>query len=660
MPRLLSACLVVLVLGVAPTAAAADDGGDRILFQRAPGLSSAERADLRGDAGVVLERTLRLSGVEVVVARDGDRDRALAELRSDPQVRWAEPDRPRHAAAADPLAGIEWGLHNTGQVVWGLRGTIDADIDAIEAWAVTRGAGATVAVVDSGADLHHPDLESRLDPGYDWVDDDAVPADREGHGTHVAGTVAAAENGTGTVGVAPDARVIPLRVLDETGSGWTSDTAGAFAWAGDHGVRVVNASLGSSSPSEAEEQAIRDHPGTLYVVAAGNDGVDVDATPSYPCTYDLPNVLCVGASTSKDRPAGFSNVGATGVDLFAPGQSIVSSFPRGVPTALDHYYETGDGYDAMDGTSMASPHVAGAAALVAAAHPDWSAAQIRAALVDNVDPLATLAGKAVTGGRLNAAAALGVRAPAPADVARPAAPSTVAATPGVESLALRWAAPADSDVAGYRIYRLSAQGLPVPVPLAEPQAAEVALGGLTGGRQLRLVVTAADAAGNESAATPALAVTPLARPLPVPTATPTPKSTPAVPPTATPTVPPATTPTVPPATTAPVAAAVRRLRVTGRAVLCIRAGCRPRRAHVVFDSALAGPVTVRLDRRVCRGGRCSWRRSGRTTVSVRAGVSRWTFASRLAGLRLRPGQWRLRLSVPGSAGTVRFPVSVRR
>jgi subtilisin family serine protease len=651
MPRLLSACLALLVLGLAPAAAVADDGAERIVFQRVPGLSAAERADLRRDAGVALEGTLRLSGVEVVVARDGDRARALAELRRDPQVRWAEPDRPRRAAAADPLAGIEWGLHNTGQAVWGVRGTVDADIDAIEAWPVTRGAGATVAVVDSGVDLHHPDLESRLEPGYDWVDDDAVPADLEGHGTHVAGTVAAAENGTGAVGVAPDARVIPLRVLDESGSGWTSDTAAAFAWAGDHGVRVVNASLGSSSPSDAEEQAIREHPGTLYVVSAGNDGVDVDATPSYPCTYDLPNVLCVGATTAKDRPAGFSNFGAAGVDLFAPGASIVSSFLRGAPSALDDYYETGDGYEAMDGTSMASPHVAGAAALVAAAHPGWTAAQIRAALVDNVDPIAALAGKAVSGGRLNAAAALGVRPPAPADVTRPAVPAAVAATAGVESLALTWSPPADADVVGYRVKRLSAQGWPVPVPLAEPHAAEVELGGLTGGRELRLVVTAVDAAGNESAATAALAVTPVARPLPAPTPTPTPTPTPSS------TVTPTTTPTAAPQ---PVAAAVSRLRVAGRAVLCGHARCRPRRAQVVFDSALAGPVTVRLDRRVCRGGRCGWRRSGRATVSVRAGVSRWTFASRLAGLRLRPGQWRLCLSVPGSTGTVRFPVSVRR
>jgi hypothetical protein len=648
MPRLLSASIAVLAaLALAPAAAAAaDDGADRIVLQRAPGLSAAERADLRRDAGVALEGTLRLTGVEVVVARDGDRARALAELRSDPDVRWAEPDRPRRAAAADPLAGVEWGLHNTGQMVWGDRGTIDADIDAAEAWTVTRGAGATVAVVDSGVDLHHPDLESRLEPGYDWVGGDAVAADAEGHGTHVAGTIAAAENGIGAVGVAPDARIVPLRVLDENGDGWTSDVAAAFAWAGDHGVRVVNASLGSTSPSAAEEQAIREHPGTLYVLASGNDGVDVDVTPSYPCTYDVPNVLCVGATTPKDRPASFSNFGAAGVDLFAPGTRIVSSFLRGLPSNLDGFYATGDGYEIMQGTSMASPHAAGAAALVAAAHPDWSAAQIRAALVDNVDPLAALAGKAVTGGRLNAAAALGVRPPAPADVTRPATPTSLTATAGIEGVALAWTAPADADVAGYRVYRLSAAGWPVPAPLAAPSTAGAALAGLTAGRQERLVVTALDAAGNESDATAAVAATPLGRP---PAAITPPAPTPAAAPAP-----------APASTTAPVAAAVRGLRVAGRAAVCARAGCRPRRARVVFESALAGRVTVALERRVCRTGRCAWRRAGRTRVSVPAGVNRWTFASRLAGLRLGDGHWRLRLSVPGSTATVRFPVTVRR
>src|SRR5688572_12892358 len=194
------ACSLVAAFAVAPVAEAADS--DRIVLKRRTGLSAAERANVRADADVTLERTLGIAGVEVVIADDGDRARAVSELRADPDVVWAEPDRLR-TAAADPLAELEWALDNSGQSVWGRRGTLDADIDAPEAWAISRGNGATVAVVDSGVDLSHPDLAAGLLPGYDWVGDDSVPHDLNGHGTHVAGTVAAAENGLGAVGVAP-------------------------------------------------------------------------------------------------------------------------------------------------------------------------------------------------------------------------------------------------------------------------------------------------------------------------------------------------------------------------------------------------------------------------------------------------------------------------
>jgi thermitase len=414
MPRRLSfiACILVAAFTVTPVAEAADS--DRIVLKRRTGLSAAERADVRADADVTLERTLGIAGVEIVVADDGDRARAVSELRADADVVWAEPDR-RRVAAADPLAGLEWALENTGQSVLGMSGTLDADIDASDAWAISRGAGATVAVVDSGVDLAHPDLLARLLPGYDWVGDDAVPQDLHGHGTHVAGTVAASENGLGVVGVAPEAAVIPLRVLDASGSGWGSDVAAAFDWAGDRGVRVVNASLGSDGITTAERQAIRDHPGTLYVAAAGNDGDNVDVTPHYPCAYTEANVLCVGATDSDDELAGFSNYGSNAVDLFAPGVRIASAYPTGFSSFLD----AGDGYEMMNGTSMATPHVAGAAALVAAHHPEFTASQIKAALMDSADLQPGLAGKARVAGRLNAAAALGMSPPAPAPTPTP-------------------------------------------------------------------------------------------------------------------------------------------------------------------------------------------------------------------------------------------------
>ena len=397
---------ILVFFVVAPVA----EASERIVLKRAAGLSAAERADLRADADVTLDRTLGIPGVEVVLADDAAR--AVSELRADPDVVWAERDRLR-TAAADPLAGLEWALDNSGQSVWGRRGTLDADIDAPEAWAISRGTGATVAVVDSGVDLAHPDLVDRLLPGYDWVGDDSVPQDGNGHGTHVAGTVAASENGLGAVGVAPEASIIPLRVLNNNGAGWGSDVANAFDWAGDRGVRIVNASLGSDGITLAERLAIRDHPGTLYVVAAGNDGENVDVTPHYPCAYTEANVLCVGATDSSDAMASFSNYGANGVDLFAPGVDIASTYPVGFGSWLE------DGYEMLNGTSMATPHVAGAAALIASRHPEYTASQIKAALLEGADPQPALAGKAQVAGRLNAAAALGITPPAPAPTPAP-------------------------------------------------------------------------------------------------------------------------------------------------------------------------------------------------------------------------------------------------
>ena len=248
-----------------------------------------------------------------------------------------------------------------------------------------------------------------------------------------------------------------------------SDVAAAFAWAGDRGVRVVNASLGAQSATMVERQAIHDHPNTLYVVAAGNDAVDVDSSPRYPCAYPEPNVLCVGATTFTDGLASFSNVGATAVDLFAPGTRTLSSWPRAMASRFDASYETGPGFELLQGTSMATPHVAGAAALIAAAHPEYTAAQIKAALMGAADPVPALAGKAVVGGRLNAAAALGVPAPAPTDRTRPTTPAAVDAEAGEESASLDWDDAAEADVVGYRVYQRAASGYWRALPVAAPR-----------------------------------------------------------------------------------------------------------------------------------------------------------------------------------------------
>jgi thermitase len=429
----------LMSVGVASSARAAEPSADALIVKRAPGLGAAElreRADLEA-AG----RVPGLARVDVVEPADGDPARALAELNADPEVRWAEPVLERHAMADDSLLGDQWGLASAEE--------LDADIDAPEAWAITRGLDVTIAVVDTGIALAHPDLAPQLTgnpgergqgresngidddgnglvddwQGWDYASDDNVPDDGGGeHGTHVAGIATAAEGGGDVVGVAPQAALLPLQALNAQGAGTSVSTAAAFAYAGRLDVRVVNASFASDLPSEAERQAIHDYPNTLFVVAAGNGGDDgrgddVDEEPTYPCGYDEPNVVCVGASTDRDQRSRFSNYGNQTVDLFAPGQGIWST----VPSA---------GYAQKDGTSMAAPHVAGAAALLAAEHPNWTPERIKRSLIETADFDWAFLGRAVSDGRLNAAAALGWSAPPGEDDDAPApGPARVATTP---------------------------------------------------------------------------------------------------------------------------------------------------------------------------------------------------------------------------------------
>jgi subtilisin family serine protease len=400
MVRIRSLLLALVLIALLGPESAAAESATRIIVKRAPGLTAAERTDVRADAGVRLVETLSLPRTEVVTAPAGDAHDALRELNADADVVYAELDARRQAAEVDTWMGLLWGLRNTGQSILGDPGTDDADMDVTEAWGSSTGAEQTVAVVDTGVRASHPDLVGRVFGGYDWVQNDANPEDQNGHGTHVTGTIVAMRNnGKGIAGVAPDAIVVPLRVLDANGSGYASDSASAFDWAGDHGVRVVNASFTSTQPSFAEASAIAGHPETLYVVAAGNDGVNVNpnSSPTYPCAYNLDNVVCVGASDNNDDPASFSNYGATSVDVFAPGVLIVSAYLAG-----------GDcpDYCVLDGTSMASPHIAAEAALLQARDPSQTAAEMKNAIIDSVDAPAQLSGLSVSGGRANANVAL--------------------------------------------------------------------------------------------------------------------------------------------------------------------------------------------------------------------------------------------------------------
>lgn len=314
-----------------------------------------------------------------------------------------------------------WGLHNTGQA----GGTVDADIDAPAAWDITTGSrSVVVAVIDTGIDTSHPDLAANIwrNPGetpgngidddrngfiddvhgWDFANGDSNPMDDNGHGTHVAGTIGAVgDNGRGVAGVAWQVSIMGLKFLSGSGSGSTSGAIAAINYATkmrrDFGINVVatNNSWGGGGFSTALRDAIQagGNAGILFVAAAGNESNDNDASPSYPASYASSSIISVASTNRRNELSGFSNYGATSVDLAAPGESIYSTIP-------------GNSYDTYSGTSMATPHVAGVVALLASAAPQATASQIRSAILSSTTPVATLSGKVATGGLLNAAAAL--------------------------------------------------------------------------------------------------------------------------------------------------------------------------------------------------------------------------------------------------------------
>jgi len=331
-----------------------------VRFER--GVAATERHEIRRDASVALEDVLELPRTQLVTF-DGSVRAAVARLEQQPGVAYAQPNYRYHALAPAPNDT------HFGQL-WGLGPT--PGVGVLPAWDRSRGGGQLIAVVDTGVDLTHPDLLANLwtkpgQPGvhgHDFVDNDSDPDDFNLHGTHVAGTAAAvADNALGVAGVAPQAQIMAVRVLDSDGGGSTSSIASGIAFAANEGAGVINLSLGG--PAGGGDAAMGDaiaHAaanGAVVVAAAGNDNSNNDAAPVSPCVLGNTNLICVAAVTSTGARAWFSNFGVTTVDLGAPGgdgedpgPDILSAKPSW-SSVFSESFETGIG--AWSGTSNKLP-----------------------------------------------------------------------------------------------------------------------------------------------------------------------------------------------------------------------------------------------------------------------------------------------------------------
>lgn len=434
------------------------------------GVSDDAKDSIEREEGGARERSLG-SETHVVRVEKGQETAKIDSLRRHSEVRYAEPNFQLHAIGApnDPSYPQLWGLKNSGQTVNGATSTAGADIKAEPAWAVTTGSSSVVVgVVDTGIDYTHPDLAANAwsNPGgiggcpagthgYNAVTKTCDPRDDNNHGSHVSGTIGATgNNGTGVVGVNWTTSIMGLKFLNAAGSGFTSDAIAAIDFAvqakiAGINVRALNNSWGGGGFSQAllDEINKAGANGILFVVAAGNSAANNDSLASYPCSYNAASIVCVAATDQKDGLASFSSYGATSVDLGAPGTNIMSTI-------------AGGGYAYYNGTSMATPHVTGAAALILSAPglSDLSVAQLKSAILNNVDPIPSLAGKTLTGGRLNVCKAI----PGCGSVTAPTVPGTpvLSGTAGNSTVHLSWTAPSNggSATTGYNVYRGASTG----------------------------------------------------------------------------------------------------------------------------------------------------------------------------------------------------------
>ena len=366
-----------------------------IIVKFRPGVNASAKADAHRQGGGTGTTEIVRTGLQLATVPRGAETAAIARYRNNPNVLYAQPNFVRslpeplsHAPGSEIVPGDyyfdeQWALHNTGQYFYCIPflddefcfylAKPDADIDAPEAWALSTGTNVAVAVIDTGIDYSHPDLAGKFIGGWDFVNNDGDPMDDHGHGTHVAGTIAALINNPtgdpaaeeGVAGVAPNALILSYKVCTPDGHCNDFAIAQAIDRAVTDGAKVINMSLGGTEFSQAMFDAVQDAwaAGLVIVAGAGNDGV---TTPFYPAAF--PNVIAVGAFDEDHRRPSFSNYG-NWVDISAPGNVIMSTVPMSQCAATTTPGDIGC-YTWNTGTSMATPHVSGAAALV------WSRADV--------------------------------------------------------------------------------------------------------------------------------------------------------------------------------------------------------------------------------------------------------------------------------------------
>ena len=488
-----------------------------VKFQGPP--QPAQIEQLAAEANAEDMQPVGRTGVIRVLSRTRSAAALLAALAKRPDIAFVEPNYVvrTFSEPSDPLFPQLWGLKNIGQPInGGSAGTAGADIRAAEAWDLAIGSAANVvAVVDTGIDYTHSDLAQNIwsapapftvnirgvaitcqagTHGFNAITQTCDPMDDHNHGTHVAGTIGAVgNNGAGVTGVNWITSLMGLKFLDDGGTGTIADAIDAidfalqvkqiFAGSGGANIRILSNSWGGGDFSQAlldQINAAADEE-MLFVAAAGNNGLPNDLVPMYPASYSAPNMVAVAATTNTDGRASFSNYGRNTVHLGAPGVNILSTVRGGT-------------YSFASGTSMATPHVSGAAALTLS-HCPLNTSNLKAAVVDSVDPVTSMATTTISGGRLNVRRAL-LSCSEP-----PGTPLNLTAISGDKQIKLSWTMVASAT--SYRLKRSTSSGGPYAVVASNIKAAQYTDTGLVNGTTYYYVVSAVNFLGESADSTEA-------------------------------------------------------------------------------------------------------------------------------------------------------------